>query len=183
MRFDSCMHLGTHPCSQGTEEWLCFRELHKDLGGLLRHRSLPLDPPSVSDSVCLGQGLKTLHPWQSPGAIGPGPALWKSLIESVTIHPERSFLLVPQGIVACFLSSWLVSLFLGWHANGGTQNALFYVWLFFIRVMIWENHLCCCMLFIPICCWVVSCRLNTAQLVYWFCSNTFVLVPVLGYHG
>ena len=90
---------------------LHFREHHKDLVGLLKHRSLPLNPPSVSDSVCLGQGLKTLHPWQSPRAIGPGPALWKSLIESVTIHPERSFLLFPQGIMACFLSSWLVDLF------------------------------------------------------------------------
>ena len=89
---------------------LHFREHHKDLVGLLKHRSLPLNPPSVSDSVCLGQGLKTLHPWQSPRAIGPGPALWKSLIESVTIHPERSFLLFPQGIMACFLSSWLVYL-------------------------------------------------------------------------
>lgn len=64
---------------------------------------LLLDPPSASDSVCLGQGLKTLHPWQSPSAIGPGPALWKSLIESVTIPPERSLLLFPQGIMACFL--------------------------------------------------------------------------------
>ena len=91
---------------------LHFRGHHKDLAGLLKHRSLPLDPPSVSDSVCLGQGRKTLHPWQSPRAIGPRPALWKSLIESVTIHPERSFLLFPQGIMACFLSSWLVYLFL-----------------------------------------------------------------------
>lgn len=140
MRFDSCMHLGTHPYSQGTEEWLCFRELHKDLGGLLKHRSSTGPTLSFRLSMFWGRDLR-LTSLAILGAIGPGPALWKSLIESVTIHPERSFLLASGNRGLVFLSSWLVSFFLDGMQMECTQNALFYVWLFFIRVMLWENHL------------------------------------------
>lgn len=161
---------------------LHFRGHHKDLVGLLKHRLLPLDPPSVSDSVCLGQGCKTLHPWQAPRYWSKASTL--KITDRKCYHPSRAiFPPLSSGNHGLF-SVIMISLpFFGWHANGGTQNVLSCVWLFFIHVKIWENHLCCCMWFIPIYCWVVSYHLNIAQLVYWFCLDTFVLVPVLGYHG
>lgn len=67
---------------------LHFRGHHKDLAGLLKHRSLPLDPPSVSDSVCLGQGRKTLHPWQAPRYWSKASTL--KITDRKCYHPSRA---------------------------------------------------------------------------------------------